>query len=60
MPLNPIDLSNDLIAAFSTSSDPATKALTDAFYVQMAICITDHIKRGVCIVPSGGGTIPVT
>ncbi len=60
MPLNPADLANDLKAAFSNSTDPATKALTDAFYLQMAVCITDQIKRGVCVVPSGGGTIPVT
>jgi hypothetical protein len=46
MALNPVDLSNDLKAAFSNSPDPAIKALTDAFYVQLAVCINTHIKRG--------------
>ena len=60
MPLVPTTLATDLKTAFSNSSDPATKALTDAFYDQLAICITDQIKRGEAIVPSTPITVLIT
>lgn len=61
MALNPVDLENDLKTAFSNSPDPALKALTDAFYTQLAICIDTHIKRGtiqgVVVDPTTGAQI---
>lgn len=49
MPLNPVLLAEDLKSQFSQSSDPALKALTDAFYDKLAICIDTHIKRGTVV-----------
>lgn len=49
MALTPTALATDLKTAFSNSPDPALKALTDAHYDALAVCITNHIKRGSII-----------
>lgn len=62
MALNPNDLANDLKAAFSTSTDAPTKALTDAHWDQMAVIITTHILRAkvmnVVTDPNSGAQLP--
>jgi hypothetical protein len=43
MALDPNLLATNLKAAFSTSPNPALKALTDAHYDQLAVIINNHI-----------------
>lgn len=45
MALDPTLLATDLKTAFSTSPEPALKAITDAHWDQMAAIITTHILR---------------
>lgn len=43
MALNPTLLATNLKNAFSTSTNPQLKALTDAHYDQLAVIINNHI-----------------